>query len=117
MRLPWIKLHVEIIDDPKLRHFTPEQCWFFVCMLCLARDGKPPGVVALSADDIAWRLHRDREWVDDGLRACIDSGLVDPDVEGFMLPKFLERQAPRKPEKPGAVAERMRAFRAKRRAS
>lgn len=115
MPMPWIKLHVEIIDDAKLRHFTPEQCWFFVCMLCLARGGKPPGVVALGADAIAWRLHRDQEWVDDGLRACIDAGLVGAEARGFVLPKFIERQAPRKPEKPGAVAGRMRAHRAKKR--
>ena len=115
MAMPWIKLHTEIIDDVKLRDFTGDQCWFFVCMLCLARDGNPPGTVNHSAEAIAWRLHRNREWVDSGLRACIDVGLIDANGSGFVIPKFIHRQEPRKPEPNERVAERMRRHRARRR--
>ena len=93
MRLPWCKLHVDLLDDPKMAKLSAEEFRLWIELLLLASEAGAAGWINLDTEQMAWRLRRDK----DSTRNCLDVlsnlGLVvNADEGGFRIPRFAERQ-------------------------
>lgn len=53
MSMTWFKLHHEIIDDIKIRRFTPQEKWAWIVLLSLASKSSDRGIVEADNDDLA----------------------------------------------------------------
>jgi hypothetical protein len=107
-KLPWFKLYIEIMDDPKLSYFTGDQFRILIYLMCLARESDEPGLIKLTPTEIAWRVRRPIEEVEDTIKICQQGAkpiikLVD---DGMILVKFLERQYEKPSDTPQATRER-----------
>jgi len=100
----WIKLWVEMLDDPKVAVLSDRLWRRWVEILLLAKlqgnDGQLPGL-----PQMAWRLRLSGEEVESDLVELARLGLVEHINGEWMVPNFAKRQAP----KDGA--ERMRIHR------
>ena len=119
--LPWIKLYIEIIDDPKLHRLTDAQKWRFVQLLALAGENDAEGYLSssgkpLNPEDIAWRLRSDLAKLQDDLHALAQAELVvlDEAQEAWLIPSFAKRQERPDDEKRRYWREKKRRQRAKR---
>ena len=107
-KLPWFKLYIEIMDDPKLLNFTGDQFRILIYLMCLARESDEPGLIQMTTTEIAWRVRRPIEDVEDTINLCQQGikpiiQLVD---DGISLVKFLERQYEKLSDMPQATRER-----------
>jgi hypothetical protein len=98
--LPWIKLHIDIIANPKLYQLSESQRWRFVQLLALAGECNSEGYllisgVPLTPDYLAWRLRADSKIILHDLKALSKVGLVvlDKATGAWMIPGFAGRQA------------------------
>ncbi len=98
--LPWIKLHIDIIANPKLYLLSESQRWRFVQLLALAGECNSEGYlrladVPLTPDYLAWRLHANAKVIFRDLQALSRVGLVvlDETTSAWMIPGFADRQA------------------------
>lgn len=90
--MPWIKLYGEMLDDVKMARLTDAQKWRFVQLLLLAGECDDDGVIAMSNEDIAWRLRVSLEVLEDDLQVLEHLGLVEFDDTSCFIPKFESRQ-------------------------
>jgi hypothetical protein len=57
--MPWFRVYVEIVRDPKLRRRTPTQRWLWIAILAAARQSPIAGYLmvstseAMTTDDLA----------------------------------------------------------------
>jgi DnaD/phage-associated family protein len=93
MPLPWIKLYVEILEDPKMGKMSE---WLFArCIrlfLLAGREGKdgmlPP------VEDIAWSLRIDEDKTAQTLRDLAEVGVTHQTEDGsWCITNFAKRQA------------------------
>lgn len=54
--MSWLKLHDELVSDPKLRRLPVPHRYAFVVLLCLANRSKVKGSIFLNDDDLAFEL-------------------------------------------------------------
>ncbi len=107
-KLPWFKLYIEIMDDPKLSGFTGDQFRVLIYLMCLARESDEPGLIKMTLTEIAWRVRRPIEEVESTIKLCQQGSkpiiqLVD---DGMVLVKFLDRQYDKPSDAPQATRER-----------
>lgn len=107
---PWFKLYDELIDDLKLRTFSPAQKWAWVSILCLANKSEEErGTVRGDDEDLAaicgfssasdWQAFKNR---------LIQKGMIEPiSPYAFVIANWEKRQTERKP--PSASPERVTA--------
>lgn len=87
----WIKLWIEILDDPKMGKM-PDWLWRRTVELFLlagenGNDGELPSV-----SDMAWRLRSDEPKLSEALRALERVGVVEPLPEGkWKVKNFVKR--------------------------
>jgi hypothetical protein len=113
--LPWLKLWVEIVDDPKLRSWTDTDRWLWVCLLAIARSHGKGGVIPMDLDGVAWRLRRGHEELDTMVQKAMraDPPMVDMDKDGNLyILNFERRQAGKPSDHPEEVRERVAKHRA-----
>lgn len=105
----WIKLYVEMLDDPKIGLLTDDLKWRFVSVLLLAGELNEDGFLP-ETDEMAWTLRVAPETLAGQLRTLAGRGLVElrlhPDGgERWFVSKFSKRQSP------SSNAERQRQWR------
>lgn len=87
----WLKLYVEILDDPKMGTLQ-DRLWRRVVELFLAakrynRDGLLP-----DTGHIAWMLHMDADLLDVDLQEIARTGIIERLENGWRVVHFAERQ-------------------------
>ena len=100
----WIKLYIEILDDPKMGRLTDRLAWRTIQLFLLAGDINGSGKLP-SVDDMSWRLRLKPEELETDLADLASSGIVHKDNDHWIVTKFEDRQAP------VSDAERMRRYR------
>ena len=95
-RSHWIKLYVEMIDDPKVGLLPDAVKWRWVSALLLAGELNEDGYLP-DVNDAAWRLHTNVETLQSEMRTLAGRGLVElrehPDgSERWFIPAFVKRQ-------------------------
>jgi len=103
----WIKLYIEVLDDPKMGRL-PDHLWrravelFLLAGKC-GDDGRLPPV-----EEIAWSLHTDEASVLEDLRALEALGIVHAvDPQAWVVTNFRERQQSESSERVRRYRERV----------
>ena len=110
--MPWIKLYTEMLDDPKLGRLPSAVKWHFVALCLMAGECDAEGYlvngdVALTTDEIAWRL-RDKEILG-SLEVMVECGIMAQDEDGsWFVVNFSKRQGRSQSEKRRQWRERKR---------
>lgn len=78
----WFRIYDEVLDDPKVQRLQPDLFKAWVNLLCLAsrNAGELPPI-----DDIAFALRVTRDVTRDWLKALLDRGLIDGDLDSENL--------------------------------
>jgi hypothetical protein len=100
----WIKLYIEILDDPKMGKMPD---WLFrraLELFLLAGETGDDGLLP-SAADIAWRLRIMKPKLTRALSALSLAGVVHETPKGWVVTHFSDRQSP------SPVTDRVREFR------
>ncbi len=100
----WIKLYIEILDDPKMGRLTDRLFRRTMQVFLLAGEGNESGQLP-STSDMAWRFRVGKEELETDLADMASSGIVHKEDDRWVVTKFAERQAPI------SDAERMRQLR------
>ena len=58
VKMDWLRLYVEVLDDEKMAKLTDTQYRIFTYLMLMAREKDQNGTFAFSPQDIAWRLRR-----------------------------------------------------------
>ena len=106
---PWLRLHTEVMDDPKLAGFTGDEFRVWVYLLCMARESSAPGTIGATSSGIAWRTRLPAEVVECAIAKCEAVGIVRRDEHTVSIARWAERQY----EKPSATPEESRKRKAK----
>jgi len=88
----WIKLYIEIIDDPKMATL-PDRLWRRTIELYLLagrinKDGELP-----PTNQIAWALRSTTDEIEFDLSQLSMAKLVEKNKDGWFIPNFAKRQA------------------------
>jgi hypothetical protein len=88
----WIKLYIEILEDPKMSSL-PSNLWRLTVELFLlagktGKDGQLPPV-----EVIAWELRRDTQTVQIELKQLTETGIITETADGWIVTNFAVRQA------------------------
>ena len=95
-RTHWIKLYVEMLDDPKVGLLPDAVKWRWVSSLLLAGELNEDGFLP-DINDAAWRLHTNVETLQGEMRTLAGRGLVElrehpGGGERWFIPAFAKRQ-------------------------
>lgn len=100
----WVKLYVEILDDPKIMVLPPTLRWRFIECILQAKDHGTDGELP-PADQMAWRVRDEAENVTADLDALVTHGLLIVTGGVYAVKRFTDRQ------KADSVAKRMQEYR------
>jgi hypothetical protein len=101
----WIKLYLEILDDPKMGQLPD---WFWrraVELFLLAGENGNDGLLQ-PVTDLAWRLRVSAEKLTESLQALAEVGVVHETPQGWLVTNFKKRQY-------SESVERMRRYRSR----
>jgi hypothetical protein len=101
----FIKLYMEILDDPKIYQLRPTLRWRFIECLLMAGEQRDSGYLP-ETDKMAWRLRDDPEKVETDLAELGEVGLLDLDNGCWHVRQFSKRQARQYSDNPDAVRQR-----------
>jgi DnaD/phage-associated family protein len=88
----WIKLWVEILDDPKISKFPDWLFRYFIYLLLIAKEYDHDGLLQ-PVPELAWRLRLREEQITETLRALTEVGVVCEDAGNYRIKNFSKRQA------------------------
>lgn len=91
MKRQWIKLYVEMLDDPKIGILSIDLKWRFVELLLVAAEGDGSGALP-PVTQLAWRLRVNEDDLIESLRALNASGVVQQQMDIWKITSFEERQ-------------------------
>src|SRR3989337_441533 len=91
MKRSWIKLYVEILDDPKIGTLPVSLKWRFVELLLVAAESDENGILP-PVTQLAWRLRIDKNELVESLHALNKIGVVCEQGEYWNVTHFKERQ-------------------------
>jgi DnaD/phage-associated family protein len=88
----WMKLYIEILDDPKMA-VLPDRLWrrtieLFLVAKKLHSDGRLP-----ETRQIAWLLRMNTDDLDADMSQIVTTGIIVRDGSGWFIPKFAARQS------------------------
>lgn len=88
----WLKLYIEILDDPKMATL-PDRVWrriieLFLVAKRLGKDGRLP-----DTRQIAWMLRMSPDELEGDMAQIAQTGIAIREVNGWLIPKFAQRQA------------------------
>lgn len=88
----WMKLYIEILDDPKMATL-PDRIWRRIIELFLiakrtGKDGHIP-----ETRQLAWMLRMNADDLEHDMMQISSTGIVEREVNGWFIPKFMERQS------------------------
>lgn len=107
-RRPWVKLWADCLDSRQLAKAGEAAEVLFYRLLTLNGKEGSGDTLALSAEDIAWRMRLSVEDVERRLSALVSAGLIEMG-DGIAFPGWAERQAEK------SDAERQASLRARKR--
>jgi hypothetical protein len=82
---PWIKLHRDLLDNQAWGTLSGDASKLLVECWLIASQQTESGVIALSLDELAWRLRRDLPQLGSILQELVNSGLVE-DASNALAP-------------------------------
>jgi len=88
----WIKLYIEVLDDPKMGKM-PDFLWRRAIELFLLAGENGNDGLLQPVPDMAWRLRVDEDRLRENLRALAESGVVHETPAGWVVTHFGKRQA------------------------
>jgi hypothetical protein len=91
MKRIWIKLFIEILDDPKMGRL-PDWLWRRAIELFLLAGENGNDGLLQPVEDSAWRLRTSIEKLTESLQALSRVGVVHETPEGWVVSHFKERQ-------------------------
>lgn len=103
----WLKLWLDILDDPKVAKWPDWLFRRFILFLCIAKENDKDGYLP-PVKDLAWRSRLTDSQVGDALQALSEVGVVREDAQGWIIINFAKRQ------EATPAAERMRRLRKRR---
>jgi len=88
----WMKLYIEILDDPKMATL-PDRVWRRIIELFLVakRTGKD-GYIP-DTRQIAWMLRMSPDELESDMAQIAQTGIIERVVNGWFIPKFNKRQS------------------------
>ena len=88
----WVKLYMEILDDPKMGRLTDHLWRLVVELFLLAGRAENDGVLP-PVDDMAWALRQPEDRLHDDLKSLAEAGIVHETEPGqWVVTNFKERQ-------------------------
>ncbi len=88
----WIKLYIEILDDPKVGLMPDWEFRRFIQFLLVARERNQGGLLG-PVSELAWRLRSSEDDMLKSLRAMSEIGIVAETPDGWLVVNFAKRQA------------------------
>lgn len=92
MKRIWIKLFIEVLDDPKMGRL-PDWLWRRAIELFLLAGENGNDGLLQPVMDMAWRLRTSIEKLTESLQALSQVGVVHETPSGWVVTHFQERQA------------------------
>ena len=92
MQRSWIKLYLEILDDPKMGQM-PDYLWRRAIELFLLASENGNDGLLQPVSDMAWRLRVRETDLNNSPRALSQVGVVHETPQGWVVTHFAERQA------------------------
>lgn len=88
----WMKLYIEILDDPKMATL-PDRVWrrvieLFLVAKRLGKEGHLP-----DTRQVAWMLRMSPDELEADMAQIVHTGIIEREVNGWFIPKFAQRQA------------------------
>lgn len=105
MKRIWIKLYLEILDDPKMGRL-PDWLWRRAIELFLLAGENGNDGLLQPVMDMAWRLRTSEEDLVKSLRALSQVGVVHETPEGWVVTHFKDRQVSESLERTRKYRER-----------
>ena len=91
MKRTWIKLYVEIVDDPKMGRLSDGHWRIAIELFVLAGENGQDGILP-PVEDMAWKLRRSVDELTTALNALSHVGIVDETPQGWNVTHFKDRQ-------------------------
>jgi hypothetical protein len=88
----WIKLYIEIIDDPKMATL-PDRLWRRVIELFLLAGKMGANGYLPTTSQLAWLMRMETDELELDLQQLSNTGIIEPVPNGWLISKFQERQA------------------------
>lgn len=102
----WLKLYIEMLDDPKVMTLRPSLRWRFIETLLVAGELDEGGYLP-DINVYAWRVRDSLEVIESDFVELADKSLLSKNGGRWFVTKFADRQAP------VGAAERMRRMRSR----
>jgi DnaD/phage-associated family protein len=88
----WMKLYIEILDDPKMA-VMPDRVWrrtieLFLVAKKLNKDGHLP-----ETRQIAWLLRMSPDDLELDMTQIASTGIIVKEIDGWFIPNFIKRQS------------------------
>jgi len=87
----WMKLYIEILDDPKMATL-PDRVWRRIIELFLIAKRMNKGGHIPDTRQIAWMLRMNPDELESDMMQIAQTGIVEREVNGWYIPKFAKRQ-------------------------
>jgi hypothetical protein len=88
----WMKLYIEILDDPKMATL-PDRVWRRIIELFLAAKREQKDGYLPDTRQLAWMLRMNPDELEGDLAQVAQTGIIQRVVNGWLIPKFAERQS------------------------
>jgi len=116
--MPWVKLHTELLRDPRLYRLPESAQLHFFKLLMVAGQCDADGAlqmagVWLTCSEIAWHMNADADATCSSLDALAASGLLERSGDGWAVAGWLERQRTRQEDQRAQWRERQARARTK----
>lgn len=116
--MPWVKLHTELLRDPRLYRLPESAQLHFFKLLMVAGQCDADGAlqmagVWLTCSEIAWHMNADPAATCSSLDALAASGLLERSGDGWAVAGWLERQRTRQEDQRAQWRERQARARTK----
>jgi DnaD/phage-associated family protein len=89
----WIKLYIEIIDDPKMATL-PDRLWRRVIELFLLAGKMGEDGLLPTTSQLAWLMRMETDDLELDMQQLSNTGIIEAVPNGWFIPRFRERQEP-----------------------
>jgi hypothetical protein len=104
--MDWLRLYVEIIDDPKMKKMSDKTFKIFIFLLCFARELDESGAINKPFCDIAWRIRIKEQALKDAANDLSKLGIISFNTQQIQFLNWCKFQY-----KSDNVTERVQRFR------
>jgi hypothetical protein len=116
MTITWFKLDHHVIDDIKLRKFTPQEKWAWITLLCLSSQSDDRGLINAEIEDIADLCNYETQDFKYLLDKFKTKGMIDYSNGAIKIVNWEKRQHTKPSDLPESTRKRKAKQRAKQKA-